>query len=96
MYTNIDPIEDIEMVDKFIHFFANDYFPTSVHNIIIDLLNLVMRNYIFKFGNTWWLQIIGTAMGIPDACIYAIFFFGYYERTQILRKFQTNLLFYKQ
>ena len=96
MYTNIDPTEGIEIIRKLVRYFANDYFPTSVYSVMINLLNLVMRNYIFKFGDTYWVQKIGTAMYNPVACIYAILFFGYYERTKILQKIKKNLLFYKR
>ena len=95
MYTNIDPIEGTETVSEFIRYFAYDYFPTSVHNVIIELLNLVVHNCIFKLGDNWWLQNIGTAVGTPVACIYTILFFRYYECTKILRKFRKKLLFYK-
>ena len=37
---------------------------------------------------------IGTAMGTPVACIYAILFFGYFERKIILHRFKNNLLLY--
>ena len=53
-----------------------------------------MENCVFKFGETFWLQLIGTAMGTPVACIYAILFFAYYERTILLQKYKRNLLFY--
>ena len=53
-----------------------------------------MNNCMFKFGSTWWLQRIGTAMGTPCACIYAILFFAYFERTILLRKYRQNLLLF--
>ena len=96
MYTNIDPTEGIDMVSKFLHFFTNKYFSTSVHNTMIDLLNLVIPNYIFKSDITWQLQNIGTAMEFPVAFIYAIIFFGYYKDTKTLRIFKKSLLFYDQ
>ena len=42
--------------------------------------------------NTWWLQKIDTAMGTLCACIYAIIFFAYYERTVILQKYKNNIV----
>ena len=55
-----------------------------------------MRHCIFKFGNTWWLQNISTAMGTPVACMYAILFFAYFERTIILCKYLKKIIFYKR
>ena len=53
-----------------------------------------MENCVFKFGETFWIQLIGTAMGTPVVCIYAILFFVYYERIIFLRKYKKNKLFY--
>ena len=93
MYTNIDPVEGIETIRKYLKYFAPG-FASIECGIILDLLKLVMENCVFKFGETFWLQLIGTAMGTPVACIYAILFFAYYERTILLRKYKKNLLLY--
>ena len=53
-----------------------------------------MTHNIFQFGDTFWAQQIGTAMGTPVACIYATIFFAWFEKTYILPKFKDNLLFY--
>ena len=93
MYTNIDPVEGIETMEKYLKYFATEILEKE-RNIILGLLRLVMSNCIFKFGNTFWHQLIGTAMGTPVACIYATLFFAYYERTILLRKYKKNLLLY--
>ena len=93
MYTNIDPLEGIETIRKYLKHFAPG-FTSNECNIILKLLKLVMENCVFKFGETFWLQLIGTAMGTPVACIYAILFFAYYERTILLRKYKNNILLY--
>jgi hypothetical protein len=54
-----------------------------------------MENNIVTFGNTYWLQTQGTAMGTPAAPLYSILTFGYHENTSILTKFKSNLLYYK-
>ena len=93
MYTNIDPVEGIETIRKYLKYFAPGF--TSIEcGIILDLLKLVMENCVFKFGETFWLQLIGTAMGTPVACIYAILFFAYYEWSILLCKYKKNLLLY--
>ena len=55
-----------------------------------------MTTNVFQFGTSWWIQLIGTAMGTPCACIYATIFFAYFERTRIMQKYQNNLLFYRR
>ena len=63
-------------------------------DFILKLLELVMTNNIFQFGNTWWQIVIGTAMGTPCACIYATLFFAYFEQHYILPTYKDNILFY--
>ena len=47
-----------------------------------------------KFGNTWRIQNIGTAMGTPCVCAYATIFFAYFERKNIIPLFAKNLILY--
>ena len=94
MYGNIDPQEGIETIQKYVDLFAIEYKGHFPKKLIIELLSLVMTMNIFKFGDTWWKQIIGTAMGTSCACVYATIFFAYYERTSLLPVFEDNLVLY--
>ena len=93
MYTIINPAEGITTMEKYLKYFAPEILDKE-RKIILRLSRLVVSNCIFKFGNTFWHQLIGTAMGTPVACIYATLFFAYYERTILLRKYKKNLLLY--
>jgi len=55
-----------------------------------------MRNNIFSFQDTYWLQTSGTAMGTPVACAYATITFGHYENSILLPNFKSNLLYYRR
>jgi len=57
---------------------------------------LVMDSNIFSFGDTFWRQLKGTAMGTPAAPLYSILSYGQHENTQILNRYQTNILYYKR
>ena len=55
--------------------------------LIMELTNIVMKNNHFQFGDTDWLQLVGTAMGTPMACIYATIYFAWKEMTDIIPRF---------
>ena len=46
----------------------------------------IMKNNIFMFGDTYWLQKAGTAMGTPPAPDYATLYFALWE-IEIIRKY---------
>jgi hypothetical protein len=70
-----------------------DSFPKE---FFLETLKIVMNNNIFSFGDTYWQQLQGTAMGTPAAPLYSIITYGYYENTQILNTFQQNLVYCKR
>ena len=55
-----------------------------------------MRFNIFRFGDSYFLQLIGTAMGTSCAVQFANLYFGWHEQETILPKYQNLLgrLFY--
>jgi hypothetical protein len=96
MYTNIDTETGINAIKSFIQTNRDkipDNFPS---NLFIHILDLIMRNNIFSFADTYWLQLAGTAMGTPVACAYATVTFGHYENTTILPNFSEQLFYYKR
>ena len=98
MYTNIDPDEGIDILRKYLEVYNKELGEKQRIDIdlICDLTDIVMRRNVFQFGSTWWHQLVGTAMGTPCACIYAIIFFAYFERQQIMVKYKRNLLLYRR
>jgi hypothetical protein len=58
--------------------------------MILEALELVMRNNIFQFDNTFWMQLTGTAMGTSVACVYAAIYYSYHKETKLLRAFKHN------
>jgi hypothetical protein len=84
MYTNIDTAVGIQAFRDF--FVAQEeQIPSSFPiNLFLKVLELVMSNNIFSFGNTTRLQLSGAAMGTSAACSYATITYGHHENTKIL------------
>jgi hypothetical protein len=61
MYTNIDPDEGIPILQQYINRYKDEAKGSTINReMIIEMMELVMRNNVFQFGNSWWLQNIGT------------------------------------
>lgn len=94
MYTNIDTDTALSEINRFLH--DN---PALVEDLNIDCLmealTIVMRNNIFTFGDTYWHQLSGTAMGTPPAPCYATLFYAIKEQN-LLENYSNNLLYYKR
>jgi len=95
MYTNIDTTLGIDAIRQFLITNENDLPTNFPVQLFLNILETVMRNNIFSFGETYWIQEAGTAMGTPSACAYATLSYGHYENESILNNFQDNLLFYR-
>jgi hypothetical protein len=94
MYTNIDTDTGIAAIQDF--FEMNDErlpinFPKR---LFLQILEVIMKNNIFSFADSYWLQTSGTAMGTPTARTYATVTYGQFENTVLLPNFQVNLLYY--
>jgi hypothetical protein len=96
MYTNIDTDLGIQAIRDFIHLHQVSLPTDFPSELFLQILEIVMKNNIFSFENTTWLQLSGTAMGTPAACAYATISFGQYENTCILPHFNRHLLYYKR
>jgi hypothetical protein len=89
MYTNITLEYGLEALGNLIP----PHLPSA---LFLTTLEIVMSNNIFTFGDTFWRQLHGTAMGTPAAPLYSILSFGHHENTAILPKFTRNLFYYKR
>ena len=98
MYTNIHPEEALPILKAYLEEFGDELDDTCKKRfeLLLELTKLVMHFNVFKFGSTWWRQLIGTAMGTSCACIYAIIFFSYFERKILLPKYKKKFLLYKR
>ena len=99
MYTNIGTGPDLYCIGRFA--LDNVKHLTVPPPVMMDALRLLMKNKVFQFGDTYWLQKVGAAMGAPPAPPWATIFFGIHEeavlaqfgdRLQLYRRFIDNVL----
>jgi hypothetical protein len=84
MYTNIDTAHAIPVIERFVRD-NHQYATLHERNAAIEGLNLIMKNNVFQFGDTYWHQLNGTAMGVSPSCMYATIYFAAYEQQLIER-----------
>ena len=59
-------------------------------------MKLVMENNIFNWGDLYFLQLLGTAMGTSCACMWATIYFWVHESSNLLPHHSKNLLLLKR
>lgn len=96
MYGNIHKEEDLHTIKRYLNTYCHKSDKSFDTPLVIDLLALILIHSMFKFGDTWWVQETGTAMGMPYACICATLFFAWFERQILLRNYWKNILYYKR
>ena len=98
MYTCIDTEHAIAVISNWI-----DGLPLTEENGLNDFpidavksaMGLVMRNNLFEWGDLYFLQLTGTAMGTSAACMWATIYFAIREEF-LLGKYSSELLLYKR
>jgi hypothetical protein len=93
MYTNIDTDHALEVIARFLR--TSPLCIGAPSAAIISALEIIMRNNVFRFGDTFWHQQQGTAMGTPPAPPYATLYFGIHE-IDILALFNNMLPSYSR
>jgi len=96
MYTNIDVDTGLLAFQTLFSTYKDLIPPTFPTEMFLYTLETVMKNNVFTFGDTFWLQLKGTAMGTPAAPLYSIITFGMHENRHILNQFQRNIFYYKR
>ena len=93
-YTNIKTHAALHEIGQYLHQ-REALFSGVPTDALSAALGIVMKNNVFKFGDTFWLQKTGTAMGTPPAVMYATLFFAIHE-DKFLPKYKDRLPLYKR
>ena len=81
MYTNIDTKHALDEIKTFLLHTHPSICETESISVpaIMAAMKIIMYHNVFKFGDTCWVQLTGTAMGTPPAPMYATLYFAIHE-----------------
>ena len=98
MYNNIDTDHAITVITWWIEDLHNrNPLPTNFpKEAVLTAMVTIMKNYIFEFGDLFFLQLLGTAMGTSAAVMWATLYYAYHEVHTILPKYDHLLLYFKR
>ena len=93
MYTNIKTGAALHRIGQFA--LENREHLAVSPAVLMDALRLLRINNVFQFGDKFWLQKVGTAMGAPPVPPWATIFFGIHEET-VHSRFGARLQLYRR
>jgi hypothetical protein len=96
MYSNIDTEHGIEVITTWLKQHGDTLPSDTPVDFIIAALKEIMENNIFQFGDTFWRQVLGCAMGTSTAVNYAYLYVGLLEIQRLLKHHKASLLFFKR
>lgn len=95
MYTNINTADAIRTIVDYLQQHPNMLQAIGVSlDLFTRCLRTVMNHNVFRFGDTYWVQLSGTAMGTPPAPMYATLYFGILE--QRFLPIYNEVIFYRR
>ena len=77
LYPSIKTKAVLDVIEDYLHD-TNNMFDYDA-DALVDALRLLMENLYFRFGDVYYKQISGSAMGVPPAPDYANIFYGIHE-----------------
>lgn len=98
MYNNIDTDHAIEVITWWLRDLDDrnllpPFFPLDA---VLEAMVIIMKNNIFEFGDCYFLQLLGTAMGTSAAVMWATLYFAYHEVRNLIPKHGHNLFYFKR
>jgi hypothetical protein len=95
MYTNIDTEHALEVIGNWLHESPIPKLEQVNVTALLMGLRLVMSFNVFCFGDSYWHQLTGTAMGTPPAPMYATLYFFIHEE-KLHATYNHHLLYYRR
>ena len=76
MYSNIDIVHGLQVIHDFFKRFRDKLPPGIPCKFIEKPLKIITTQNIFQFSDTFWLQLMGCAMGTSAAVNYSYMYVG--------------------
>jgi len=98
MYNNICTDHAIEVISWWLNdMHEKDKLPYNFPlDAVLSAMVTIMRNNIFKWGDLYFLQLLGTAMGTSAAVMWATLYYAYHEVHTLMPKHGHNLLYFRR
>jgi hypothetical protein len=93
MYTNINTHHALETISTWLATLPIPAFEKIDTPALLAALRIVMTHNVFRFGDTFWVQLSGTAIGTPPAPMYATLYFAIHVE-KVIPEFAPELRFY--
>ena len=93
MYTDIDTNHALATLRMFLEELQEQGLLPENFNIdmILEAAKLVMRWNLFEYGDCYFKQLTGTAMGTPAAVMWAIIYYCWHEKHVIIPKYKSKM-----
>ena len=96
MYTNIDTDHAVKVISTWLDNLKDQLLQDFPLSAVKAAMILVMRNNLFEWGNMYFLQLLGTAMGTSAACMWATIYFATHEINTLIPRYTNNLLIFRR
>ena len=98
MYNNIDTEHAITVISWWLKDMdEKEQLPANFPlEAVIHAMKTIMRNNIFEWGDLFFLQLIGTAMGTSAAVMWATLYYAYHEVHTLIPAHGQFLLYFKR
>ena len=93
MYISINSNHGIEVTCKFFKKFNDQLLPGRPTKFILSIFEIIMKENIYQFRDTYYLQLMGWAMGTSAAVNYSYIYIGLLEMTGVINNYKQYLLF---
>ena len=87
MYTNIDTVHAIQVISAWLDGLAAQLPANFPLEAVKEAMKLVMENNIFEWGDMYFVQLLGTAMGTSAACMWATIYYSVHESGVLLPRY---------